>query len=265
MIWLAITAGIYVLLALLVFVMQDQMLFPGAGRGERPLGDQRGLRMFELERDGGERFRAVETATDAPRAVMLFFVGNGEDLCSAAGWCMELRDYGLHAISIEYPGYGASPGRPGLDSIYASARAAARHAHAAAQRLGVPLYAGGSSLGTFAATLVAGEFPVEKLLLRAPPTSIAAVAAGHYWWLPVGLLLRHRFDNVANAAKVRCPVLIVHGADDDIVPAAHGRALRAAFAGGAELVEVPGHGHNDLSLDRLGPAGAAVGKFLGGG
>jgi hypothetical protein len=265
MIWLASVAGIYVLLAVLVFLMQDQMLFPGAGRGERPLGDPRGLRTFELERDRGERFRAVEAAAPSPRAVMMFFVGNGEDLCSAAGWCMELRDYGLHTISSEYPGYGASAGRPGLESIYASARAAARYAHATAQRLGVPLYAGGSSLGTFAATLVAGEFPVERLVLRAPPTSIAAIAGSHYWWLPVRLLLRHPFDNVANAAKVRCPVLIVHGADDDIVPAAHGRALRAAFAGGAELVEVPGHGHNDLSLDRAGPAGAAVAKFLGAG
>jgi uncharacterized protein len=87
-------------------------------------------------------------------------------------------------------------------------------------------------------------------------------AQQRFWWLPVGVLLRHRFDSLAIAPQVHCPVLIVHGDCDEIVPLALGQHLCAAFAGPAELIVVPGAGHNDLSLGMHGPVGGRVGAFL---
>src|SRR5262249_30196189 len=141
------------------------------------------------------------------------------------------------------------------------AEAAAEQGLLTARELGVPLYVAGSSLGSFPAVHLASRGVGERLLLRAPPTSLVAAARRSFWWLPIGLLLRHQFDSLKRAPAVRCPVLIVHGATDDIVPPAMGQKLAAAMPD-AEFVLVPGYGHNDLDLSPSGPVGEKVAAFL---
>lgn len=251
----------YLLLLLAVWLQQDQLVFPGAGRGVRPL-DVDGVTTRTLTGSGGEPFRIVECMPPSPHAVVVHFVGNGEDLCSAARTAVALARYGVAVVAAEYPGYGGSRGRPGVASILHNAEVTAAHAGALARQLGVPLIASGSSLGTFSAVHVAAQGTVAKCLLRAPATSIADVAARQFWWLPVRSLLRHGFDNAPRARDVACPVLVVHGASDEVIPAEFGRRLAGMFAGRTEFVAVPGAGHNDLSLAIDGPVGAVVGAFL---
>jgi pimeloyl-ACP methyl ester carboxylesterase len=253
----------YALLVTFLWWQQDRLVFPGALRGDRPI-DVPGVEAFELEGLRGVPFRAVRKVPPAPRAVVAFFVGNGEDLRSAARQVVELAAHGVAVISGEYPGYGASRGMPTVESVLAVADAVAAHAAGLARELGVPFVVGGSSLGSFCALHVAAAGGATRCLLRSPPTSIAAVASRRFWWLPVGLLLRHRFDNETVAARVRCPVLVVHGDADQVVPLELGERLRSWCRGPAELVVVPGAGHNDLSLAVDGPVGARVGSFLRG-
>lgn len=253
----------YALLVTLVWCQQDRLTFPGAGRGDRGV-DTPGVDLFTLQGHGGLAFRAVRRVPPQPRAVLAFFVGNGEDLHSAAWQVAELAEHGVAVVSGEYPGYGSSAGKPGVESILAMADAVASHAEALARELQVPFVVGGSSLGTCPAMHVAAKGAAARCLLRAPPTSLVEVAQRQFWWLPVSALLRHRFDNAALAPRVRCPVLIVHGDADTIVPCEFGEKLRSLCAGPAELIVVPGAGHNDLSLARAGPVGDRVGEFLRG-
>jgi pimeloyl-ACP methyl ester carboxylesterase len=256
-------AAFYGAVVLLVWLQQDRLVFAGAGRGIRAL-DAYGARELRLQGPAGRTFRAAEIVPKDPRALVLFFVGNGEDLCSAGRQAEELAAHGVAVLAPEHPGYGSSDGPTNVESMLGNAEAAAEHAAARARELGVPLVVGGSSIGTFCAVHVAASGRAARLLLRAPPTTMVDAAANRFWWLPVGLLLRHRFDNLTPAAAVRCPVLIVHGEADDIVPLGLGRRLAAAFAGAAEVVAVPGAGHNDLSLGVHGPVGGRVGDFLRG-
>lgn len=256
-------AAVYAVVVLFVWLQQDRLVFAGAGRGDRPL-DAYGVRQVQLTGPAGRSFRAAECVPKDPQALVLFFVGNGEDLRSAGRQAEELAAHGVAVIAPEYPGYGRSEGSPSVDALLGTAEAAADHAEARARELGVPLVVGGSSLGTFCAVHLAAAGRATRLLLRAPPTTMADAAQNRYWWLPVRLLLRHRFDNLTPAARVHCPVLVVHGDADDIVPLALGERLRAAFAGPAELLVVPGAGHNDLSLGVHGPVGERIGTFLRG-
>lgn len=251
----------YALLLLALWLQQDMLVFPGSGRGVRPI-DVDGVTIGELSGRDGVPFRTVSCVPEAPTAVLLHFVGNGEDLTSAARAAVQFAGYGIAVVSSEYPGYGGSPGRPGVASLLAAADAAAAHAEALAQRLGVPFFVSGSSLGTFCAVHVAAAGMAQKCLLRAPAVAIADVAARQFWWVPVRSLLRHQFDNTPVAPRVRCPVLIVHGDRDEVIPLEQGQRLRGMFAGSATIVVVPGAGHNDLSLAPDGPVGARVREFL---
>jgi pimeloyl-ACP methyl ester carboxylesterase len=229
-------------------VTQDALVFPGAGRGDRGLPPLPGLSAGTLQRADGESFRIVTVERGPARAVALYFVGNGEDLYSAASTGYLLAGYGLEVIGVEYPGYGASPGSPSVATVLGNADAAAARARARARELDVPLVVIGSSLGSCCAVHVAAAGGVDRLVLRAPLASLVATAQRRFPWLPVTWFLRHRFDNLARAPAVRCPVLVVHGDRDDIVPLESGRELAAAIGDNAELVVAAGYGHNDLSI-----------------
>ena len=265
MTWLLVPAALYVALAALLWALQDRMIFPGAafGRGS-PVPDVPGVRVERLALPAGGTFRVAIAEPEAPPAgVVVAFLGNGEDLRSAVHWAALWADYGQATLAVEYPGYGDSDGEPGEAAFYAAAEAAAEHARRLAP--GLPLTASGSSLGSFSAVHLAASGLADRLVLFAPPRSTARVGRERYPWLPIAWLLRHRFDNEARAADVRCPALIVHGDRDGVVPLAHGVALSERFAGPTELRIARGFGHNDLPLGRHGPFGEAIARFLGGG
>jgi pimeloyl-ACP methyl ester carboxylesterase len=263
--WFSILASLYVVLVLVLALCQDTLVFPGAGRGVRELpADLHGVEQGRLVRPDGGEFRIAIAASVGPaRAVAVYFVGNGEDLQSAAYGAAMLAQYGLVVIGVEHPGYGSSQGPPSVATLLGSAEVAAQFGRSKAQQLGVPLVAIGSSLGTFCAVHLASRQLVDRMLLRAPPTSMLAAAQRQFWWLPVRLLLRHRFDNLAVAPQVRCPVLVLHGDRDHVVPLDLGQQLCAAFAGEKQLIVAHGCDHNDLPLERSGPYGQQIAAFLG--
>jgi len=251
----------YVVIVVAVYLQQDLLVFPGAGRGVRPL-DVAGVTTGELQGLDDQPFRIVEIVPDRPRAVVVHFVGNGEDLCSAARNAAALSQFGVAVVSPEYPGYGGSRGRPSVATLLRTAEVTTAYAAAMADKLAVPLIASGMSLGTFSAVHTAAQGRVTKLLLRAPATSIADVAARQFWWLPVRLLLRHAFDNTEVAKDVKCPVLVFHGDADEVIPMAIGKEIAGKFAGPTEFVVVPGARHNDLWLDPASAMGQRFAAFL---
>lgn len=70
------------------------------------------------------------------------------------------------------------------------------------------------------------------------------------------------FDRAEHAAKLKCPLLVIHGHDDRVSPIEDGRAI--AEAGRGKLVEIPGAGHHGLWTEpgSLSACVSAVRAFL---
>ena len=81
---------------------------------------------------------------------------------------------------------------------------------------------------SFESVVMAAERPVRALVLDAPYTSVADLAASMYRWLPARRLLRHHFDSISRLPAVRAPVLVLHGEADALIPPEHGRRVAAA-------------------------------------
>jgi uncharacterized protein len=94
--------------------------------------------------------------------------------------------------------------------------------------------------------MLAGARPVRAAILITPYDSLAAVAATHYPFLPVRLLLRHPFPSSDWAARTRAPVLILAAQYDNVVPATHGQKLFEAWAGPKQMHVLAQTGHNDI-------------------
>ena len=104
----------------------------------------------------------------------------------------------------------------------------------------------GFSLGTGVAVALAAEQRIGRLILEAPYTSIADVAASRFWFAPVRLLIRDQFRSDGQIARVRVPLLVMHGALDSTIPITFGERLFALANEPKRFVRLARGGHNDL-------------------
>ena len=89
---------------------------------------------------------------------------------------------------------------------------------------------------------------INSLLSTAPFASMVSLGRRHYPYLPVGLLLRDRFASRRRIARVSCPVLILAGERDAIVPLRESKRLYDAAPEPKRLVVISGADHNDDAL-----------------
>ena len=104
---------------------------------------------------------------------------------------------------------------------------------------------------------LAARQPAAGLALFSPFTSMTDMAERSFPFLPVALLLRYPFPSAAKIGRVRCPALIVHGTEDQLVPPEMAHRLAATAGGQVTSLRVRGVGHNDLFAaggDRVLPA-----------
>lgn len=190
----------------------------------------------------GDRVEAWFLPAHRPGAAPLVMNthGNGELIDQWAGRVAPLRDAGAGVLLVEYPGYGRSGGKPSEKSITAAVVAAydwaAKDPRVDARRI----VAHGRSMGGGAVGQLARQRPVAALILESTYASLADMVRAH--GVP-DLLVVNRFDTAAVLRGFRKPVLIVHGAGDEVIPFAHARRLAQA-APHARFVELDCH-HND--------------------
>ena len=98
----------------------------------------------------------------------------------------------------------------------------------------------GRSLGAWAAVDLAARAVVGGLVLESPFLTAFRVMTR------IPLLPFDKFRNVDKIARVRCPVLIMHGEADEVVPVWHGRQLFERAPGPKTFVAIPGAHHNDF-------------------
>jgi hypothetical protein len=175
---------------------------------------------------------------------LLWFYGNGETIAAIWPVLREFRPPRTALLVVDYPGYGASEGRSTEPALFEAADLAyaALAARPGVDPARVRIY--GRSLGTAAATHVAATHPVGGLVLESPFTNARDMARRHYAPFP-RFLIRLKLDNLATITRVRCPVLVLHGTHDRLVPLEMGKRVAAATPGPVELVVIEGAGHND--------------------
>jgi len=241
-----IAAAIAIGLPLVVYFVQDSLIF-----FRQPVSEARRAEVAKrypavqevfLTSDDGTRLQAWHAIAPGPAPVVLYFGGNAEE----TSWMLaELGNApGVSWLIVSYRGYGLSEGSP---SEAALASDALQWFDYVASRPGTDakrIFVFGRSLGSGVAVALAARRPTAGVILSTPYDSLAAVAKRYYWYLPVDLLLKHRFDSIVLAPQIRQPLLCLIAERDEVIPPAHAERLFEAWGGPKKKLLLQEAGHN---------------------
>ncbi len=210
---LSLLAGIPVLLC----ACADRLIFlpPEATYGKSE-------RVLMIPTANGEKIAAFYLPPAGDNPVVIFSHGNAEDIGCLFDFVRLYNEYGFGVLAYDYRGYGQSEGRPSERNAYADIEAVFQYLLRTEKIPPSRMIAHGRSVGSGPSVWLAVRHPVGGLILESPFVSIFRVVTR---W---PIIPFDKFNNLSRMRHVRCPVLIIHGQADHIIPFWHGKALYAA-------------------------------------
>jgi fermentation-respiration switch protein FrsA (DUF1100 family) len=253
-------AACFTLGGTMVFKQESFIYFPDRILVATPRDAGISYEELSLRTEDGVRLGAWWVPAERARGTLILCHGNAGNISHRLHLIGPLHGLGLNVLAFDYRGYGQSEGSPSEEGTYRDMDAAVTYA---LSRNGDPerLVFFGESLGGAVAVESATRHPCAALVLESSFISVAAMAKRHYPWLPSKLPLRIRYDSLARIKGVACPVLVMHGPQDEIVPFSMGQALYDAARGPKIFVALAG-GHNDGGVAASPEAMAALRRFL---
>src|SRR5687767_9516239 len=207
---------------------------------------------LKLKSRDGIEISAVYLANPQAKYTILFSHGNAEDLGTLTPELEDLRALGFAVLAYDYHGYGTSGGQATEQNAYEDIDAAYNYL---TQVLKVPsdrIIAHGRSLGGAVAIDLASRKPLGGLIVESSFVSAFRVVTG-YRIFPFD-----KFRNADKIKEVRCPLLIIHGRQDEVIPFWHGERLFGIANDPKTNLWVDGAGHNNLRF----VAGTEYGRAL---
>lgn len=182
--------------------------------------------------------------------IILYFHGNAGNLGDRSHKFAAFADDGFGVLAITYRGYSGSAGKPSEAGLLLDADAALQFLldQGYAEK-NIILF--GESLGSGVAMQLAAKHNFGAIILESPFSSIANVAQKTYWFVPVNLLLKDKFESIKFLPKISSPILIFHGTKDPVVPYSEGKKLFDAVTASKKLITIEGGGHLNFDEEFL--------------
>ena len=237
--------AIYLAICSLMYFNQRRLTyFPDSRRVSPAELGLSGVSEITLPTPDGETLVAWYAKAKPGEPTLLYFHGNAGSLVTRVERVRKYVERGRGILMLTYRGFGGSTGYPSEASNIADAKMSYDYLIANGLLLeDIILY--GESLGSGVAVQTAAARPAGGLVLDAPFTSLADVAAERYPWVPVRWLMSDPYRSDLYLSKLKVPVLVIHGDRDDTVPVEMGRQVYELAGGPKELAIIKDAGHSD--------------------
>ncbi|MFO0911555.1 MAG: alpha/beta fold hydrolase [Pirellulales bacterium] len=254
---LRVSLVVYVTLCLFMYASQTQLIFLSSRlNDDYQFHFPHNFREVRIPVAGTELhgllFTAPDAASDAapdPDGVVLFLHGNGG---AVDQWGLLANQYlrrGYDVLFVDYRGYGKSGLTiRGEAELHADMRAVYDYLAQLYPEDKITLV--GRSIGTGLATRLAAEHSPYQLILESPYFSFRSLAAQRFWYLPTDLLLSYPLKTNEWITQVKCPITLIHGTDDELIPFDHSRRLQALASDRTRLLPLEFAGHNGIEARR---------------
>ena len=189
---------------------------------------------------------AVHFKIEQPKGVILFLHGNAGDLSRWGVLAEYFVEKQYDVLIMDYRTYGKSKGKLSEQALYHDGQYCYDYLKTMYQEDEITIY--GRSLGTGIATYLAAKNKPKQLILETPYYSILDVAESRFSILPVKSLLKYKLLSYEFIKNTDCPILMLHGTDDSVVPYESAKKLfEASSKSQTTFISIEGGGHGNLS------------------
>ncbi len=223
------------------FPMKDIVMTP----------DDLGLKYEDLyiETDNGEKINAWffsnnDSTENINKKVVLFCHGNAGNISHRLETVEYILDLGADIMIFDYRGFGKSEGSPGENEVYQDAIACYNWLITKKSYTADQIIVFGRSLGGAIAVDLASKVNCSGLIVESSFTSAKAMANEMFPIFPMSLILKYKLNSIDKISKIKCPILVTHSTEDDIIPYKMGEELFKASVGTRKFVKLQGS-HND--------------------
>ncbi|MFL6300478.1 MAG: alpha/beta hydrolase [Terriglobales bacterium] len=227
----------YLALVLVGIFFSDKLIFQPQRSSYKDSAE-----ITKIQTAHGERISAIYLGNPTAKFTILYSHGNAEDIGDLRPWLDQLQASGFSVFAYDYEGYGTSEGTPSEKNVYADVNAAYAYL---TNTLDIPparIISYGRSVGNGASIDLASRQRAGGLIVQSGFTSAFVVLT------KVPLVPFDKFRNISKIPHVKCPVMVIHGRRDNVIPFSNGERLFAAAPEPKENFWVENAGHNDLEF-----------------
>jgi uncharacterized protein len=236
---------LYLCLLVFVYFYQSKLIyFPDKKISSTPSDIGLPFEEIEIHTEDGVKLAGWFIPNGESKTFLIAFNGNAGNISNRIDLIERYHRIGFNVLILDYRGYGKSDGEPTEQGTYKDAEAAWSYLTEAKKVSPGDIIVMGQSLGGAVASYIASKYNPGGLILDSAFTSLANMGRTHYPFLPVKLLLRFEYPTIKNIKNVKCPVLIIHSKNDEIVPFSQGKKLFEAANEPKMFLEIYGS-HND--------------------
>ncbi len=244
---LIIVLAIYILISVLLYFLQDYLMF----KPEKLPADfqfyyeNQETEEYNVETRDGAVINGLRFKAQNPKGVVFYLKGNSKSIKGWGKFAVDFTRLGYDVLMVDYRGFGKSTGRRTQKAVKRDLQVIYNKIKEKVDEKYIILY--GRSLGSgFAAKLASMNNP-RMLILDAPYYSLSKVAKKFIPFMPLSLLIKFPMPTYKWLRYVNCPIHIIHGTDDRLIPYRTSVKLSKIKPGSTTLHTVIGGGHKDLN------------------
>jgi fermentation-respiration switch protein FrsA (DUF1100 family) len=228
--------GFYLFVSLLGSLIYNSMLF-----FPPPVSYSLGGPIQMIDNSDGGEIAVWQQIRPEAEFTILYSHGNAESLGEIAFVSQLFVEQGFSFVAYDYSGYGLSSGKPTVENTYRDIETVYRFLTEAQGIAPEKILLFGSSIGSGPSTYLAAKKPVGGLILQSAFTSVYRVVSNN-----VPLFFGSPYPNLKRITSIDCPLLVIHGTEDEVIPFPHGEKLFAEANAPKFFHPVEGSNHNEI-------------------
>ncbi|WP_343486344.1 alpha/beta fold hydrolase [Allomuricauda sp. d1] len=244
---LLLIIGIYIVLSILLYLLQDYFLFKPEKLSKefQFYYDNQEIEEYNMQTHDGATINGLHFKAENPKGVVFYLKGNSKSIKGWGKFAVDFTRHGYDVIMVDYRGFGKSTGRRTQKAIKRDMQLVYNKIKENVNEKYIVLY--GRSLGSGFATKLASMNNPRMLILDAPYYSLSKVAKKFIPFMPLSLLIKFPMPTYKWLKYVNCPIHIIHGTDDRLIPYKTSVKLSRIKPKLTTLHTVIGGGHKDLN------------------
>ena len=234
-----------VVLSIIAYFIQEKFIFkPEKLKQDFEFKYDAPFEEYFFDVEPGVRINGLHFFRENAKGLILYFHGNTRSIKGWAKYAKDFYRYNYDVVLVDYRGFGKSTGKrteqkllSDMQFVYSELLKKYPEEH---------LIVYGRSMGSGFATRLAADNNPRYLILDAPYFSFEKVVERFLPFLPMKIVLRFRLRTDKWIKNVRCPVYILHGTKDWLIPIKHSEKLQRSNPRLITLIRIQGGGHNNL-------------------